>query len=72
MQRKLSVEKALIHWVVAFWGDLAGRLFLVVIITGFGGVFDSAAYKHEAIVFATTKQITPGWHMVLQPGIGAN
>ena len=42
----------LTHWVVTFLGNLAGSLFIVTIITGYGGVFDSAGYKKEAISFA--------------------
>jgi formate/nitrite transporter len=61
-----------IHWVVTFLGNLAGSLFIVAIITGFGGVFDSVEYKKEAIAFAITKQVTPSWHMILLRGIGSN
>lgn len=62
----------LIHWTVTFFGNLAGSLFIVAIITGYGGVFDSAEYKNEAITFANTKQVTPQWHMIFLRGIAAN
>lgn len=62
----------LIHWFVTFWGNLAGSLFLVAIITGYGGVFDAPAYKAEAITFANTKMVTPEWHSIFLRGIGAN
>jgi formate/nitrite transporter len=62
----------LTHWLVTFLGNLAGSLFIVAIIAGFGGVFDSKEYKKEAITFATTKQVIPSWHMILVRGIGSN
>ncbi len=70
--RRLSVLKMLIHWTVTFWGNLAGSLFLVAIITGYGGTFDSAGYMKEVQSFAKTKQVTPEWHQVFLRGIGAN
>jgi len=70
--RRLSLPKMLIHWATTFLGNLAGSLFIVAIITGYGGVFDSKAYREEAIKFATTKQLTPQWHQVFLRGIGAN
>lgn len=60
------------HWTVTFFGNLAGSLFVMGLIIGYGGVFDSAAYKAEVIKFATTKAVTPEWHMVFLRGIGAN
>jgi formate/nitrite transporter FocA (FNT family) len=62
----------LIHWVVTCFGNLAGSLFIVAIITGYGGVFDPAGYKKEAVTFATTKQVTPAWHMIFLRAIAAN
>jgi formate/nitrite transporter FocA (FNT family) len=72
IQRRISIVKMLIHWTITFFGNLAGSLFIVAIITGYGGVFDSAGYKAEAISFATTKQVTPAWHMIFLRAIGAN
>jgi formate/nitrite transporter len=62
----------LAHWTVAFLGNLAGCLFIVAIITGFGGVFDPVEYKNEAITFATRKQMIPSWHVILLRGIESN
>lgn len=42
------------------------------IIIGYGGVFNLAVYKAEVIKFATTKVVTPEWHMIFLRGIGAN
>lgn len=72
IQRRISPFKMLLHWFITFWGNLAGSLFLVSIIAGYGGIFDGAAYKAEAIAFATTKQVTPMWHQIFLRGIGAN
>lgn len=69
---RLSVGKMLIHWTLTFFGNLAGSLFLVSIIAGYGGVFDSTAYRAEVITFASTKQLTPQWHQIFLRGIGAN
>lgn len=72
LHRRMSALKMLMHWFVTFWGNLAESLFIMGIVTGYGGVFDSAAYRQEAISFATTKTVTPQWHMVFLRGIGAN
>ena len=72
LHRRLSLVKMLIHWVVTFFGNLAGSLFIVAIITGYGGLFDTKAFHTEAITFATAKQVTPGWHQIFLRAIGAN
>lgn len=72
LHRRLSLPKMLLHWFITFWGNLAGSLFIVAIITGYGGVFDSAAYKTEVHTFVTAKQLTPQWHQVFLRAIGAN
>lgn len=72
LQRRLSIPKMLMHWVVTFFGNLAGSLFVVAIITGYGGVFDTEPYAMESITFANKKAVTPEWHMIFLRGIGAN
>ncbi|KAJ5646366.1 Formate/nitrite transporter [Penicillium lividum] len=72
LQRQLPWWKMLTHWVVTFLGNLAGSLFMVAIIYGYGGVFDDDPYKAEVISYATKKQITPDFHMILLRGIGCN
>lgn len=64
--------KALRHWFITFWGNLAGSLFVVALITGYGGVFNAAPYQTEVQNFAKTKQIVPAWHMIFLRAIGAN
>lgn len=34
LQRRISPLKMLLHWFITFWGNLAGSLFVVAIITG--------------------------------------
>jgi len=51
---------------------LLGSLFVACIITGYGGVFDTAYYHTEAQNFAKAKAITPHWHQIFIRGIGAN
>ena len=60
------------HWFITFWGNLAGSLFVMALITGYGGVFSTGVYKTEALTFAMTKAVTPEWHMIFLRGIGAN
>lgn len=62
----------LMHWTLTFFGNLAGSLFVVSIIAGYGGVFSADAYKTEIHTFVTTKQLTPGWHQIFLRAIGAN
>ena len=35
---RLSIPKMLIHWIITFFGNLAGSLFVVTLITGYGGI----------------------------------
>src|SRR4051794_1921449 len=72
LQRRLSIRKALMHWFITFWGNLAGSLFVVALIIGYGGVFASDPYRKESETFATVKQITPQWHQIFLRAIGAN
>lgn len=60
------------HWVLCFFGNLAGSLFVVGLVCGEGGVFSIDSYKTEAINFATMKAVTPQWHMIFLRAIGAN
>ncbi|KAI6865569.1 Formate/nitrite transporter [Hortaea werneckii] len=72
LHRRISLLKMLIHWTVTFFGNLAGSLFVMAIIAGYGGVFSAEPYYNEAESFATTKVVTPGWHQIFLRGIGAN
>jgi len=62
----------LIHWFITFWGNLAGSLFVVALILGYGDVFADATYKTEVINFTVKKQVTPAFHMIFLRGIGCN
>ena len=62
----------LIHWAVTFLGNLAGSIFIVTIIAGYGGIFDADEYRIEATNLATVKQITPKWCQIFLRAIGAN
>ncbi|KAK5116677.1 hypothetical protein LTR62_007351 [Meristemomyces frigidus] len=72
LHRRLSVLKMLMHWTITFFGNLAGSLFVMGIIVGYGGVLDATAYRNWAESFANTKMVTPEWHMIFLRGIGAN
>ncbi|KAF2092531.1 putative formate/nitrite transporter [Rhizodiscina lignyota] len=69
---RISVFKMLQHWFLTFFGNLAGSLFMVAIIFGYGGVFDSGAYVKEAMAFAVTKQVVPKFHQIFLRAIGCN
>ncbi|GIZ44566.1 hypothetical protein CKM354_000776100 [Cercospora kikuchii] len=72
LQGRISVLKMLQHWFLTFWGNLAGCLFVVALITGYGETFKSSAYAAEVIRFGTSKAITPSWHAIFLRAIGAN
>ncbi|KAF2088942.1 formate/nitrate family transporter [Saccharata proteae CBS 121410] len=72
LHRRLSVLKALLHWVICFLGNLAGALFMVSIIFGYGGVFSNDPFRAEVISFTTKKQVTPAFHEIFLRGIGCN
>jgi hypothetical protein len=43
LHRRLSPWKMLLHWFITFWGNLAGSLFVMAIIFGYGGGFSHQA-----------------------------
>ncbi|KPI45986.1 putative formate transporter [Cyphellophora attinorum] len=70
--QRLSIWRALLHWVISFFGNLAGALFMVCVIFGYGGSFDSDPWKTALANFATTRQVKPTWPMLFLRGIGCN
>ncbi|THY23811.1 Formate/nitrite transporter [Aureobasidium pullulans] len=72
LHRRTSVLKMLQHWVITFFGNLAGSLFVMAIIAGYGEILSDAAYRTQTIKFATTKVVHPPWHAIFIRGIGAN
>ncbi|PKY01995.1 Formate/nitrite transporter [Aspergillus campestris IBT 28561] len=72
LQRRLPWWKMLMHWFITFWGNLAGSLFVVAIIFGYGEVFSADPYKSQVIKSATVKQVTPDFHHIFLRGIGCN
>jgi len=72
LHRRLPWSKMLIHWAVTFIGNFAGSLFVVAIIFGYGNVFSAEPFRSVVISFATKKQVTPDFHMILLRGIGCN
>ncbi|KAI5363578.1 putative formate/nitrite transporter, aquaporin [Septoria linicola] len=51
LQRRISVWKMLLHWFITFWGNLAGSLFVVAIIAGYGGVVLEQSAKDAVYKF---------------------
>jgi formate/nitrite transporter FocA (FNT family) len=72
LHRRLSPWKMLLHWFITFWGNLAGSLFVMAIIIGYGGTFSQPVYHARVITFGTAKAITPAWHQIFLRGVGAN
>ncbi|KAF1842866.1 uncharacterized protein K460DRAFT_387126 [Cucurbitaria berberidis CBS 394.84] len=72
LHRRIGVLKMLRHWFVTFWGNLAGSLFVCLVIVGYGGIFDGALYSEESLIFGYKKQIVPAWYQIFLRGIGAN
>ncbi|KAF2145329.1 uncharacterized protein K452DRAFT_264255 [Aplosporella prunicola CBS 121167] len=72
LHRRLSPWRMLLHWVLCFWGNLAGALFMVAIIFGYGDVFAADPYKSEVIAFSTKKQVATEWHAIFLRAIGCN
>lgn len=62
----------LLHWFITFWGNLAGSLFVMAIIFGYGGGFSQPVQHARVVAFATAKAIKPAWHQIFLRGIGAN
>jgi formate/nitrite transporter len=60
------------HWVLSFFGNLAGSLFVMAILIGYAGILSDAAYASQTIKFATKKVVAPEWHQIFLRGIGAN
>ncbi|KAJ3526680.1 hypothetical protein NM208_g11072 [Fusarium decemcellulare] len=69
---RLSVWRMLLHWFLCFFGNLAGSLFVMAVIVGYGGVFDAEMYREEVIAFATKKQLVPAMYQIFIRGIGCN
>ncbi|KAK4167110.1 Formate/nitrite transporter-domain-containing protein [Cladorrhinum sp. PSN259] len=69
---RLPLNKLLLHWLLCFFGNLAGALFVMAVIIGYGGVFDNEIFRDQAIATATAKQLVPKWHQIFLRGIGCN
>ena len=72
LHQRITIFDLLKNWTISFIGNLAGMLFFMAIITGYGGVFQVDTYKQETIQFATMKAVLPQWHQIMLRAIGAN
>lgn len=61
LHRRVTIVDVLKNWLVSFFGNLAGLLFFMAIITGYGGIFSEEEYKSEVFKFATQKHVQPQW-----------
>jgi len=65
IHRRVSILDVAISWFVSFFGNLAGTLFFMAIITGYGGVFqETPGYAAAAVNLAVQKAQMPQWHQV--------
>ncbi|KAM3535214.1 hypothetical protein MY4038_001455 [Beauveria bassiana] len=69
---RISTRQMLMHWALTFFGNLAGSLFIVGIVIGYGGVLDNELYRDQAIEFADESAYTPMWHQIFLRAICAN
>ncbi|KAJ4168739.1 hypothetical protein NW754_010667 [Fusarium falciforme] len=72
LNRRLSVWKMLLHWFLCFFGNLLGSLFVMALIVGYGGIFDTDPYKKEIQTYTTKKQLAPAAYQIFIRGIGCN
>jgi formate/nitrite transporter len=73
LHRRVTLIDVGKSWFVSYFGNLAGTLFFMSIITGYGGVFDEIpAYQTAAVNIAMQKAHTPQWHQIFLRAIGAN
>jgi len=73
LHRRVTIIDVAKVWVVSFFGNLAGSLFFMAIITGYGGVFEEMpAYRTASINLAVQKAVNPQWHQIFLRAIGAN
>lgn len=73
LHRRINIFPLLISWTISFFGNLAGSLFFMALITGYGGVFSEApAYTQAAIRLSHQKCVQPAWHQIFLRAIGAN
>ncbi|KAF1349870.1 Formate/nitrite transporter-domain-containing protein [Delphinella strobiligena] len=42
LRRRMTVLDVLKNWFIVFFGNLAGSLFFMAIVTGYGGVFEES------------------------------
>ncbi|KAH7136286.1 Formate/nitrite transporter-domain-containing protein [Dactylonectria macrodidyma] len=69
---RLPARKMLLHWFLCFFGNLAGSLFTMAIIFGYGGVFDASPFKETVQTFVTKKQVKPEMYQIFLRAIGCN
>jgi len=58
LHRRVSVLDVGKNWVVSFFGNLAGSLFTMAIIFGYGGVLEETpAYRQASVNLAVQKAL---------------
>jgi formate/nitrite transporter FocA (FNT family) len=71
--RRVSIWDVAKNWTVSYLGNLAGTLFFMAILMGYGGVFEETpGYKNAAVTLAVQKAQQPQWHQIFLRAIGAN
>jgi formate/nitrite transporter len=71
LHRRISLLDILTSWFSSFFGNLAGMLFFMAILIGYGGVLSESLYAQETVTFAVVKAQMPGWYQIFLRAIGA-
>lgn len=69
LHRRITIFEFFKTIFVSFFANLAGALFFMAVLTGYGGTFEDGAYLTEALAFAKAKAVTPEWHQIFLKGI---
>jgi formate/nitrite transporter len=73
IDRRVSIWDVAKNWFFSFFGNLAGSLFFMAVITGYGHVFqETPEYAHTSVTIAVQKAYDPQWHQIFLRAIGAN
>jgi len=61
-----------VNWLIVFFGNLAGSLFLAAILVHYTAIVSTQPYITFIQEFAIKKAVTPEWHQIFLRGIGCN
>lgn len=71
MQRRYSLGKVLMNWLLVYVGNFVGAFLFVYFMVYVTGLLSADPY-HSAIINVAQAKVSMPWHVVLVKGIGAN